>query len=171
MLGDEFTIFGLKEIGCTEDIPETGTSFKENASLKARFIFDRYGMDCFADDSGLEVDALGGAPGIYSARYAGEHGDSAANIQKLLTELKEPLPRNARFRAVISLILGGNEHFFEGIVNGTIRTKAAGEAGFGYDPVFQPEGFDETFAEMLPEEKNRISHRALAIQQLKAYLS
>lgn len=176
MLDRSITVFSLREIGCADDIPETGTTFHENAALKARYVHERYGMDCFADDSGLEVDGLNGAPGIHSARYAGIPGQDRAdqdraNIERLLRELKKDQPRSARFRAVICLILGGNEHYFEGVVNGSIRSQPSGEAGFGYDPVFQPEGFDRTFAEMLPEEKNQISHRALAMQQLKAFLS
>ncbi|QEC51140.1 XTP/dITP diphosphohydrolase [Anseongella ginsenosidimutans] len=171
MLGPEFTLFSMKEIGCKEDIPETGSTFRENASIKARYIHERYGLDCFADDSGLEVDALGGAPGVFSARYAGSHGNAAANIDKLLRELKDKDVRSARFRAVIALIVGGNEHFFEGTVNGSIRPGRSGEGGFGYDPVFQPEGYDITFAEMKPEEKNRISHRGRAIEQLIAFLT
>ncbi|HEY9560717.1 MAG TPA: non-canonical purine NTP diphosphatase [Anseongella sp.] len=171
ILGKDFTIFSLKEIGCDTDIPETGASFQENASIKARYVYDRFGLDCFADDSGLEVEALGGIPGIHSARYSGEHGNDVANIEKLLAELKDEQNRAARFRTVVSLIMGGNEHFFEGIVNGIIRREKAGEAGFGYDPVFQPEGFENTFAEMAPEEKNRISHRGRAIEQLAAYLT
>lgn len=171
MLGPEFTLFSLKEIGCEEDIPETGATFRENASIKARYIHERYGLDCFADDSGLEVDALGGAPGVFSARYAGNHGNAAANIEKLLRELKDKEVRSARFHAVISLIVGGNEHFFEGTVSGSIRPGRSGDGGFGYDPVFQPEGYDVTFAEMKPEEKNRISHRGRAIEQLVAFLT
>ena len=171
MLGPRFTLFSLKEIGCMEDIPETGSTFRENASIKSRYVYERYGLDCFADDSGLEVDALGGAPGVFSARYAGNHGDADGNIEKLLRELKDKTPRSARFRAVISLVAGGNEHFFEGVVSGSIRTERAGSGGFGYDPVFQPEGYDITFAEMKPEEKNQISHRGLAIQQLVAFLT
>lgn len=171
MLGDGFTVFGLREIGYEDDIPETGATFRENASIKSRYIYERFGLDCFADDSGLEVDALGGAPGIYSARYSGVHGDDAANIEKLLAELRDKQVRTARFRTVISLVMGGNERFFEGIVDGTIRTAKSGSGGFGYDPVFQPEGFDITFAEMKPEEKNAISHRGRAIEQLVAFLT
>lgn len=171
MLGSAITILSLKEIGCAEDIPETGTTFRENASIKSHYVYERYGLDCFADDSGLVVDALNGAPGVFSARYAGEAAGDEANIKHLLTQLQGQTDRTARFHAVISLIRGGNEHFFEGAINGTIRNKKSGDGGFGYDPVFQPEGFDRTFAELSPGEKNQISHRGLAIQQLVAFLS
>lgn len=171
MFGETLTIFSLKDIGCEEDIPETGSTFRENASIKSRYVHDRFGLDCFSDDSGLEVDALNGEPGVHSARYAGTHGDANANIEKLLAELGGKPLRSARFKTVISLILGGNEHFFEGIISGTIRGEKSGGKGFGYDPVFEPEGYTITFAEMDVDEKNRISHRALAIQQLVAFLS
>lgn len=171
MFGPGLTVFSLKEIGCEEDVPETGTSFRENASIKSHYIYQRYGMDCFADDSGLVVTALHGAPGIFSARYAGKNSSSAANIEKLLHDLKDKQRREAHFRTVISLIIGGNEHFFEGIIPGSIRYSPSGTGGFGYDPIFQPEGYDVTFAEMTADEKNRISHRAVAIQKLTAFLT
>ncbi|MEO6151187.1 MAG: non-canonical purine NTP diphosphatase [Mucilaginibacter sp.] len=160
----------LEDIGCHEDIAETGATFKQNASIKSRYVFDAYQLSCFGDDSGLEVDALNGEPGVYSARYAGKHGDHEANIQKVLAELRDNPNRTARFRTVISLIWDGEEHFFEGTVEGTIRHEKSGTGGFGYDPIFQPNGYDITFAEMTMEEKNRISHRARAMDGLLKFL-
>ncbi|RYE18382.1 MAG: non-canonical purine NTP diphosphatase [Sphingobacteriales bacterium] len=160
----------LADIGCHEDIAETGVTFRENASIKSRYIFDNYNLNCFGDDSGLEVDALNLEPGVYSARYAGKHGDHEANINKVLTLLGDSTNRAARFRTVISLIWNGKEHFFEGSVEGTIRHEKSGAAGFGYDPIFQPDGYDITFAEMTMEEKNRISHRSRAMDGLIAFL-
>ena len=161
----------LNDIDCHADIPETADTLEGNARLKAGYIYQNYGMDCFADDTGLEVEALGGAPGIYSARYAGGEGhDSEANMRKLLSEMEGKENRRARFRTAICLIEGGKEHLFEGIVQGNIIEARRGTAGFGYDPVFQPEGYAETFAEMGNEEKNKISHRARAVQQLVEYL-
>lgn len=161
----------LNDIDCHADIPETADTLEGNARLKAGYIYQNYGMDCFADDTGLEVEALGGAPGIYSARYAGGEGhDSEANMRKLLSEMEGKENRRARFRTAICLIEGGEEHLFEGIVQGNIIEARRGTAGFGYDPVFQPEGYAETFAEMGNEEKNKISHRARAVQQLVEYL-
>ena len=162
----------LKDIDCQADIPETAETLEGNAALKAEYIYKNYGMDCFADDTGLEVEALNGAPGVYSARYAGGDGhDSEANMKKLLAELDGKTNRKAQFRTAICLIEGGEEHLFEGIVKGAIVDEKRGVSGFGYDPVFVPEGYAETFAEMGNEEKNRISHRARAVQQLCAYLS
>jgi XTP/dITP diphosphohydrolase len=169
--GGRFELLTLNDIGCEEDIAETGTTFQENAAIKSRFVFDNYHLDCFADDSGLEVDALGGEPGVYSARYSGKHGDSGANMDKLLHTLGDNLNRTARFRTVISLMLGGQEYFFEGKVEGTIRHQRAGNAGFGYDPIFQPDGYLITFAEMSLDEKNRISHRAQAVAKLVDFLA
>lgn len=161
----------LNDIDCHADIPETADTLEGNARLKAGYIYLNYGMDCFADDTGLEVEALGGAPGIYSARYAGGEGhDSEANMRKLLSEMEGKENRRARFRTAICLIESGKEHLFEGIVQGNIIEARRGTAGFGYDPVFQPEGYAETFAEMGNEEKNKISHRARAVQQLVEYL-
>lgn len=161
----------LNDIDCHADIPETADTLEGNARLKAGYIYQNYGMDCFADDTGLEVEALGGAPGIYSARYAGGEGhDSEANMRKLLSEMEGKENRRARFRTAICLIESGKEHLFEGIVQGNIIEARRGTAGFGYDPVFQPEGYAETFAEMGNEEKNKISHRARAVQQLVEYL-
>lgn len=163
-------ILGLEDIGCRDDIPETGLTLEDNARQKARWIKDRYGYDCFADDTGLEVDALGGSPGVYSARYAGPGHDSAANIRKLLAELDGVADRKARFRTVIALILGKDEYLFEGIVDGAIAVAPAGCGGFGYDSVFVPENSDETFAQMSAESKNNISHRGRAVKKLIQFL-
>ena len=163
-------LLSLTDIGCVEDIEETGTTFRENASLKSRFIYDKYHVNCFGDDSGLEIEALNGEPGVFSARYAGEHGNHAANIDKTLAALKNITNRKANFRTVISLIWNGEEHFFEGVVNGTIRNERSGTQGFGYDPIFQPDGYDKTFAEMSLTEKNKISHRAIAMADLLDFL-
>lgn len=177
ILGSDFEIVSLQDIGCHADIPETGSTLEENAMQKARYIYDNYNMSVFADDTGLEVDALGGAPGIYSARYAGGEGhDSEANMTKLLGELGENNNRKARFRTAIALILkedgNGNitEKLFEGIVRGEIIKERRGGEGFGYDPIFQPEGYDRTFAELGPDVKNKISHRARAVARLVEYL-
>lgn len=177
ILGSDFEIVSLQDIGCHADIPETGSTLEENAMQKARYIYDNYNMSVFADDTGPEVDALGGAPGIYSARYAGGEGhDSEANMTKLLGELGENNNRKARFRTAIALILkedgSGNitEKLFEGIVRGEIIKERRGGEGFGYDPIFQPEGYDRTFAELGPDVKNKISHRARAVARLVEYL-
>lgn len=171
ILGDKVEILSLNDIDCHADIPETADTLQGNAALKAQYIYENYGFDCFADDTGLEVEALNGAPGIYSARYAGGEGhDSEANMKKLLSEMQDKDNRKARFRTVICLIEDGKEHFFEGIVNGSIIRERKGGAGFGYDPVFMPDGYSETFAEMGNDEKNKISHRAIAVQKLCEYL-
>ena len=170
ILGGSFRIASLKEIGCTDDIPETADTLEGNALQKASYVKDKFGYDCFADDTGLEVEALGGAPGVFSARYAGPGHDSEANMRKLLKELEGKTNRQAQFRTVVALLLDGEEYTFEGIVRGTILTERRGTAGFGYDPVFVPEGYAETFAEMGSEEKNRISHRARAVQKLADFL-
>ena len=171
ILGDKVEILSLNDIDCHADIPETADTLQGNAALKAQYIYENYGLDCFADDTGLEVEALNGAPGIYSARYAGGEGhDSEANMKKLLSEMQDKENRKARFRTVICLIEGGKEKFFEGIVNGSIIRERKGGAGFGYDPVFMPDGYSETFAEMGNDEKNKISHRAMAVQKLCEYL-
>ena len=170
LLGQQFEIVPLAELGFEGDIPETGATLAENASQKAHFIYDRYGVDCFADDTGLEVDALGGAPGVYSARYAGEKATYDENVTKLLRALEGKQERSARFKTVVSLILNGKEYQFEGKVEGRILQARSGTAGFGYDPVFQPEGYGETFAEMNPELKNRISHRGKAMAKLARFL-
>lgn len=157
----------MAEIGCTADIPETATTLEGNAELKARYVAERYGAECFADDTGLEVEALGGAPGVYSARYAGPGHDSAANVAKLLSEMQGQANRRARFRTVIALCRNGRVETVEGIVNGTIALEPAGADGFGYDPVFIPdEGGGLTFAQMTPEAKNAISHRGRAMKKL-----
>lgn len=169
-IGNEFTLLTLADIGCAADIEETGLTFKENASIKSHYIFDHYHLDCFGDDSGLEIDALNGQPGVYSARYAGEHGNHTANIAKVLQSMQGLSNRKARFRTVISLIWQGEEHFFEGTVEGAIRHEVSGTGGFGYDPIFQPNGYDITFAEMSMEEKNSISHRARAMDGLITFL-
>jgi len=163
-------LLSLADIGCVEDIEETGTTFRENATIKSRFIYNKYHLNCFGDDSGLEIEALNGEPGVYSARYAGEHGNHSANIDKVLSSIKDLTNRKANFRTVISLIWNGEEHFFEGVINGIIRTECSGTGGFGYDPIFQPDGYDKTFAEMSLAEKNQISHRAIAVAQLIDFL-
>ena len=171
ILGNRFEVVSLADIGCHDDIPEKGQTLKDNALLKAQYVYQKYHVNCFADDTGLEVDALGGAPGVYSARYAGGEGhDSEANMQKLLRELKNNNNRKARFRTVIALIIDGKTTFFEGIVNGNITQEKRGGEGFGYDPIFQPEGYAETFAEMGTGIKNQISHRARATKKLADYL-
>lgn len=161
-----FNVIGLSDAGILEDIPETGKTIEENASLKSNYIFNNYKFNCFADDTGLEVETLNNAPGVYSARYAGEHKNAQDNMNKLLTELQGKQNRNARFKTVISLIINAKEYLFEGIINGSIATEKRGEKGFGYDPIFIPEGYEKTFAEMTTDEKNKISHRAIAIQKL-----
>lgn len=172
ILGDKIEVLSLKDINCDADIPETADTLEGNAALKAEYIYKNYGLDCFADDTGLEVEALGGAPGVYSARYAGGDGhDSEANMRKLLKELDGKQNRKAQFRTAICLIEQGEEHLFEGIVKGSIIEQKRGASGFGYDPVFMPEGYEETFAEMGNAEKNKISHRARAVEKLCEYLN
>lgn len=171
ILGDKIELLSLKDIGCHEDIPETADTLEGNALLKSSFIYRNYGLNSFGDDTGLEVEALGGAPGVYSARYAGGEGhDSQANMRKLLRELEGVENRKARFRTVISLILDGKEYLFEGIINGEIIKEKRGDSGFGYDPIFKPEGYEQTFAELGAEVKNEISHRALAVKKLAQFL-
>jgi XTP/dITP diphosphohydrolase len=160
----------LSDIHCEEDIPETGATIPENALIKARYVKQHYKMDCFADDSGLEVEALNGAPGVYSARYAGNEKDTDKNNGKLLEELKNASNRNARFVTVIALVVNGKEFVFEGDIKGTIVNEPRGSNGFGYDPLFVPEGYDLTFAEMPSQLKNSISHRAIAVQKLITFL-
>ncbi|MFD0793169.1 non-canonical purine NTP diphosphatase [Mucilaginibacter litoreus] len=171
ILTDGIKLLSLDDIGCHDDIAETGFTFNENASIKSHYIYNKYHLNCFGDDSGLEIEALNNEPGIYSARYAGTHGNHEANIDKVLKSLEGAENRNARFRTVISLLWNGSEHFFEGIVNGTIRHERCGTAGFGYDPIFQPEGYEITFAEMSLDEKNSISHRGLAVAKMAAFLN
>jgi XTP/dITP diphosphohydrolase len=180
ILGNDFEVLSLADIGCHEDIPETADTIEGNALQKAQYVFDHYHLSCFADDTGLEVDALGGAPGIYSARYAGEGHDSEANMRKLLHELGENNNRKARFRTVIALIQKEEDNdsspaeqkinCFEGIIEGQIIHEKRGDEGFGYDPIFQPDGYEETFAQLGPQIKNRISHRALAVEKLAKFL-
>jgi XTP/dITP diphosphohydrolase len=165
-----FEILGLHDIGCTTDIPETADTLEGNADIKALFVYEHYGRNCFADDTGLEVDALDGKPGVYSARYAGEEGDAGKNIARLLAEMKEVTERKARFRTVISLVIKGEIMHFEGLVEGSILHERRGEEGFGYDPVFLPHGYDQSFAEMDLELKNSISHRGRATRKLIEYL-
>ncbi|HOI88328.1 MAG TPA: non-canonical purine NTP diphosphatase [Lentimicrobium sp.] len=170
ILKDKYRLLSLSEIGCLDDIPETSNTIEGNALQKARFIFEKFGVGCFADDTGLEVDVLDGRPGVFSARYAGEGCSYNDNVVKLLGELQGLQNRNARFRTVIALISNGKEHLFEGIINGHITDRPLGKAGFGYDPVFVPEGYDQTFAEMTFDLKNRISHRAIAVEKLAGWL-
>lgn len=171
MLGEQIELFSLRDIGCETDIPETGKNLEENALIKAQYVSQHFHLDCFADDTGLEVEALNGEPGVYSARYAGGEGhDSSANIHKLLTKLEGITNRKARFRTVIALIMEEKIYTFEGIVNGTIITTPSGKNGFGYDPIFVPEGYEQTFAELGENVKNQISHRAKAVTKLTDFL-
>ena len=170
IMKDRVEIVGLADINCTQDIPETEDTLEGNSLLKARFVYDHYNLNCFADDTGLEVEALHGAPGVHTARFAGEEKDNNANVDKLLKCLEGEENRKARFRTVITLIFDGNVEVFEGYVNGEITKERQGTDGFGYDPVFKPEGYTETFAEMGAEEKNRISHRGMAVRKLCEFL-
>ena len=171
LAGDKFHLLSLKDILCFDDIPETADTLEGNAALKAHYIWDKFGINCFADDTGLEVEALHGQPGVYSARYAGDDQDSEANLTKVLKELSDNTNRKARFRTVICLIIDGHEYFFEGIVNGNLLSERQGKEGFGYDPIFVPEGYYKTFAEIDMEVKNKISHRGRAVQKLIAFLA
>ncbi|PAW92239.1 non-canonical purine NTP pyrophosphatase [Mucilaginibacter sp. MD40] len=170
-VSNSIKLLSLDDIGCNDEIAETGDTFNANASLKSRYIYEKYNLNCFGDDSGLEIVALNNEPGVYSARYAGQHGDHDANMNKVLQRMYGEADRRARFRTVISLIWSGTEHFFEGVVEGTIRQERSGTGGFGYDPIFQPDGYDVTFAEMSMAEKNAISHRGKAVEQLVAFLN
>lgn len=171
ILGDQVELLSLNDIGCQTDIPETAETLEGNALLKSSYIYKNYHLDCFADDTGLEVEALNGAPGVYSARYAGGEGhDAQANMLKLLHELDGMENRKAQFRTAISLILDGKEYLFEGVIKGEIIKEKRGDSGFGYDPVFMPKGYDRTFAELGNDIKNQISHRALAVQKLCEFL-
>ncbi|MBQ1816935.1 MAG: non-canonical purine NTP diphosphatase [Bacteroidaceae bacterium] len=170
MLPQGIDVLSLADINCHVDIPETADTLEGNALQKAQFIYENYGYDCFADDTGLEVDALDGAPGVHTARYAGEQHDTEANTDKLLSELKEKNSRRARFRTIIALIEKGEVHLFEGVVDGEIATERRGADGFGYDPVFIPEDTGKTFAELGVSVKNKISHRARAVCKLMNYL-
>jgi XTP/dITP diphosphohydrolase len=169
-LGSEFEIVSLQSIGCLEELPETGDTLNQNAFQKARYVKEHFGVDCFADDTGLEVDALGGAPGVHSGRFAGEPRCDTRNVELLLEKMQGQTNRKARFRTVIALILEGKEFAFEGAAVGEILDKKIGTGGFGYDPVFRPEGFQKTFAELTLEEKNEISHRGKAVNSLIAFL-
>jgi XTP/dITP diphosphohydrolase len=170
MLSGHYLLKNLHDLNLIEEIPETGETLEENSSIKAQFLFKSFGVDCFADDTGLEVKALNGAPGVRSARYAGEPKDDSKNVELLLKKLNGESDRKARFRTVITLILKGQEYQFEGIVSGTIIVERSGSGGFGYDPVFVPSGHDRTFAEMSSEEKNLISHRGIAVSKLVDFL-
>lgn len=163
-------IVSLEDIGCTEDIPETADTIEGNAILKANYVTEKYGYDCFADDTGLEVEALNGAPGVYSARYAGEQKDANDNMDKLLSELKDKTNRKANFKTVIVLNLNGNQNLFTGIINGKIIEEKIGTNGFGYDPIFVADGYEKTFAELTMEEKSIISHRGIAVKELILFL-
>ena len=171
IIHDGTEVLSLADIGCHADIPETADTLEGNALIKAHFVYDNYGYDCFADDTGLEVEALDGAPGVHTARYAGDDQDSQANMRKLLQEMKGKDNRNARFRTAIALIQGGEEHLFSGEVHGTITTEPLGNKGFGYDPVFIPEDTGLTFAQLGEDVKNRISHRARAVAKLTDFLN
>jgi len=170
ILGQQFNLLSLKDIDCQEDIPEESPTIEENSMDKAVYVFEKYKKNCFADDTGLEIEALDGRPGVLSARYAGDEKNMNKNIAKVLNELEDKPNWKARFKTVISLIIDGEKHQFEGIVNGTIIKNKRGEGGFGYDPVFVPNGYNITFAEMAADEKNKISHRGLAVQKLVDFL-
>jgi len=171
MLSNAIEVLSLKDIGCFEDIEETESTLEGNAKLKADYITEKYGFDCFADDTGLEVEALDGDPGVYSARYAGEHGNAEKNMEKLLIELQNKSSRKAKFRTIIALNLRNKQYLFEGICDGEILNEKTGVKGFGYDPIFKPSNASSSFAEMNSEEKNIISHRGIAIQKLVNFLS
>lgn len=169
LLAGQYDVLNLKDIGCTVDIPETADTFVGNAKLKTAYVVENFQLDCFADDSGLEVEALNNEPGIYSARYAGERGD-LANLQLVLKKMEGQENRKARFRTVVSLVQNGKNYVFEGIVTGSLRASTSGVSGFGYDPIFQPDGYEQTFAEMSMAQKNEISHRGIAMRKLIAFL-
>lgn len=170
ILGNNFELVSLQDIGCFEDIPEEQPTLEGNARQKAYYVFEKFGVSCFADDTGLEIEALNGEPGVYSARYAGEEKSAEANMNKVLEKMSEKDKRKARFRTVISLVIDGEEKQFEGIVEGEILRQKRGGSGFGYDPIFQPAGYNQTFAEMSLNEKNKISHRGRAVEKLVHYL-
>lgn len=169
LLLNDYKVLNLNDIGCTTDIPETGSTFAENATLKSSYVTEHYQLDCFADDSGLEIEALNQEPGIFSARYSGVKDDQT-NLNLVLQKMEGQANRKARFRTVISLMHGTENFLFEGIINGTILERAIGTQGFGYDPIFVPDGYDQTFAEMSMDQKNQISHRALAMKKLISFL-
>ena len=168
---NSFEIVGLKDLGITEEIPETGDTLKKNALQKAKYVYDKTGLDCFSDDTGLEIEALDYRPGVFSAMYAGPDCNAENNMRKVLEELGETPNRNAQFKTVIALILQGKEYFFEGVVKGEILKDKTGKDGFGYDPIFRPLGYKESFAEMSIAQKNEISHRGLAVKKLVKFLS
>lgn len=171
IVGERIKIYSLKDINCFEEIPETADTIRDNAIMKAQYVADKYGVDCFADDTGLEVSALGGAPGVHTARYASAEGhDTMGNMQLLLQNLEGETDRSAQFVTYIALIIKGEIQTFEGVCKGTILAQMRGSEGFGYDPIFQPEGFEETFAEMSSEQKNAVSHRGKATRKLIEYL-
>jgi len=170
LLPESIELVTLKDIGCLEDIPETSNTLEGNAAQKTAHVLDNYGFDCFADDTGLEVDVLDGAPGVYAARYAGENATYDDNVNKMLREMEGLKDRKAQFRTIISLKIDGMEYFFEGSVSGEITTEKHGNDGFGYDPIFKPEGYDITFSEMSSEEKGKISHRGRAVKKLIEFL-
>ena len=170
IFGNKINLMSLRDIGCFDDIPETGATLEANASQKAHYIFNKYKKKCFADDTGLEIDVLNGEPGVYSARYAGEDKDAGKNMQKVLENMKGQKNRRARFRTVISLIIDGEEKLFVGKVEGIISEEPKGTHGFGYDPVFVPDGYDKTFAELGDDVKNKISHRVKAVEKLAEYI-
>ena len=171
MLSDSIEVLSLKDIGCFEDVEETESTLEGNAKLKADYITEKYGFDCFADDTGLEVEAIDGKPGVYSARYAGAHGNAEKNMEKLLNELQNKSNRKAKFRTIIALNLRNKQYLFEGICEGEILNEKTGVKGFGYDPIFKPSNASYSFAEMNSEEKNIISHRGIAIQELVQFLN
>ena len=170
LVPNSIQIVSLEEIGCAEDIPETADTIEGNAILKANYVTEKYGYDCFADDTGLEVEALNGAPGVYSARYAGEQKDANDNMDKLLSELEDKSNRKANFKTVIALNLNGKQNLFTGIINGKIIEEKIGTNGFGYDPIFVADGYEKTFAELTMEEKSTISHRGIAVKELILFL-
>ncbi|MBN1251069.1 MAG: non-canonical purine NTP diphosphatase [Bacteroidales bacterium] len=171
ILNSDFQLLSLNDISCFEDIPETSPTIEENSLEKAKYVYEKYNVNCFADDTGLEIEALNGKPGVYSARYAGNEKNMDKNIEKVLEELKNSKNRNAQFKTVISLIINGEQYQFEGIIKGKIIKQKRGKEGFGYDPVFLPDGYDITFAEMPYELKNLISHRAIAFEKLMDFLT
>jgi len=170
IIGNDFEILSLENIKCFEDIPETQNTIEGNASQKSNYIYNKFKLNCFADDTGLEIDALNGEPGVYSARYAGENCSFEDNMKKVLTEMQDKSDRKAQFKTVISLILNGKEFQFKGIIKGEILTEKKGNSGFGYDPIFLPEGYNKTFAELPLDIKNKISHRGIATSKLADFL-
>lgn len=170
VLGDTIEIVSLAELNCFDEIPETANTLEGNALIKAEYIYNKFSLNCFADDTGLEVEALDGAPGVFSARYAGEENNAIANMQKLLANMSVKTNKNARFRTVIAYIEQGKIQYFEGMIEGKIATEPKGKAGFGYDPVFIPNGYQQSFAELGTDEKNKISHRALAVNKFAQFL-